>query len=163
VFARHAALAVALLAPPAAALHAQAATPATEAVSVVFVPEARLDVLSSPTAVQAGVGVTTPLSNYFSLGVETAGGISADGFSGRTDAFGRFSLDPYHQYAWEPYIGAGATVRYDTGGRGTRTYLLGTIGVNAPNTGGLAPGVEFGVGGGIRFGVILRWAQPTAR
>lgn len=147
-----------LVATPGRAI-AQGTTPAAPSgpISVVFVPELRLDLLSSPTAVHGGVGIAVPVSNYFGVALETAGGISSDGFSGRTDLLGRFSLDPYHENPWEPYLGGGATLRYDSGGRGARTYLLGVVGVNAPATGGIAPGVEFGVGGGFRFGVVLRW------
>lgn len=133
-----------------------------QGVQVTFIPEGRLDLLSSPTAVHAGVGFTVPLSNYFRLGADVAGGVSSDGFSARADGFGRFSLDPYHEFPWEPYVGGGVTVRGDAGGRGTRTYLLALIGVNGPAAGGIVPGLEFGIGGGLRFGVVLRRATPDA-
>jgi len=72
-------------------------------------------------------------------------------------------LDRNHTYYWEPYIGGGVTVRADGGGPGTRTYLLGIIGMDGPSAGGIAPGVELGLGGGVRLGVTLRWAtaRPT--
>lgn len=154
----------ALLVLPGAARVASAQAAGAAGVDVTFVPEARFDLLSSPTAVHAGVGFSVPLSNYFAAALDVAAGVSSDGFSGRADGVGRFSLDPYHQYPWEPYVGGGVTVRADAGGRGTRTYLLGVVGVNAPAAGGIAPALEFGVGGGLRFGVILRWADtPSTR
>jgi hypothetical protein len=128
------------------------------AVAVSYVPSLRLDVLGgNPTALQAGAAIAFPFSNYFSIGGALGAGISSTGFSGRADAFGQFSLDPYHQSQWEPYIGGGVTVRGDGGGPGTRTYLLGFIGANGPSTGSIAPGVELGFGGGVRLGVTMRF------
>jgi hypothetical protein len=128
------------------------------AVAVSFIPSLRLDVLGGdPTALQAGAGIVFPFSNYFSIGGTLGAGISSTGFSGRADAFGQFSLDPYHQSEWEPYVGGGVTVRGDGGGPGTRTYLLGFIGANGPSTGAIAPGVELGFGGGVRLGFTMRF------
>jgi hypothetical protein len=128
------------------------------AVAVSYVPSLRLDLLGgNPTALQAGAGIAFPFSNYFSLGAAVGAGISKTGFSARLDGFGQFSLDPYHQLEWEPYIGGGVTVRGDGGGPGTRTYLLGFIGANGPSTGSIAPGVELGFGGGVRLGVTMRF------
>ena len=142
-----------------AAAHAQE----TQQVQVTFTPVARLDLIAgSVTAVQAGLGFVTQVSPYIGIGATAAAGISRTGFSGRGDLYGRFSLDPYHTYYWEPYLGAGITVRADAGGPGTRTYLLAIAGVDGPSAGGIAPGVEVGVGGGIRLGVTLRWANQPA-
>jgi hypothetical protein len=133
----------------------------TQQVQVTFIPQARVDLIAgSVTALQAGLGVVTPLDNYFAIGGTVAAGISRTGFSGRGDLYGRFSLDPYHTYYWEPYLGGGVTVRADAGGPGTRTYLLGLVGLDGPSAGGIAPGVEIGIGGGVRLGVTLRWATP---
>ncbi|MGI9089535.1 MAG: hypothetical protein ACR2GG_00370 [Gemmatimonadaceae bacterium] len=118
---------------------------------------ARFDVIGdNPAALQAGLGVTVPLSREFSVGGVAGAGLSSTAFSGRGDLFGRFSLDPYHRNSWEPYVGGGATVRIDTG-PGARTYLLGFLGANGPRTGSVIPGVELGLGGGVRIGVTLRW------
>ncbi len=132
-------------------------------VSVSYIPTLRLDVLGGkPTALQAGAGIAFPFSNYFSIGGTVGAGISSTGFSGRVDGYGQFSLDPYHQYQWEPYVGGGVTVRGDGGGPGTRTYLLGFIGANGPSTGAIAPGVELGFGGGVRLGVTMRFTGTPA-
>jgi hypothetical protein len=128
------------------------------AVAVSYVPSVRLDVLGGkPTALQAGAAIAFPFSNYFSIGGALGAGISSTGFSGRADGFAKFSLDPYHQSEWEPYVGGGVTVRADGGGPGTRTYLLGFIGANGPSTGTIAPGFELGFGGGVRLGVTMRF------
>jgi hypothetical protein len=145
------------------ALSAQVATAQSKQVALTVVPEVRFDLLAGKnTAVQGGVGLTVPVSNYVGVGGTVAAGVSETGFSTRGDLYGRFSLDPYRQYYWEPYIGGGVTLRHDTGtgDSGTHTYLLGVVGFNGPNTGGIAPGFELGVGGGIRLGITLRWGQP---
>ena len=133
------------------------------AVAVTYVPSLRLDVLGGkPTALQAGAGIAFPFSNYFSIGGTLGAGVSSTGFSGRVDGYGQFSLDPYHQSEWEPYVGGGVTVRGDGGGPGTRTYLLAFIGANGPSTGSIAPGVELGLGGGVRLGVTMRFTGKPA-
>jgi len=138
--------------------------PVPETVQIPFMPEARLDLIAGDnSALQAGLSVTTALSTYFSLGATAGAGISESGFSGRGDLFGRFSLDPYHQNAWEPYVGGGATVRLDTGGPGTHAYVLGFVGLAGPTMGNVAPGLELGVGGGVRLGVTLRWGSLRRR
>ena len=146
----------------AIALSTQVAAAQSQEVQVTFIPEARVDLIAGKnTALQAGLGGTVPVTNYVGVGGTIGAGVSKTGFSMRGDLYGRFSLDPYRQYYWEPYIGGGITNRYDSGGPGTRTYLLGVIGFNGPNAGGIAPGVELGVGGGVRLGVTLRWGQTT--
>lgn len=153
MFIRRAAAAAAII------LSANVAAAQTQQVAISFVPVARLDLIGgNPTALQGGLGVRFPLTAEVSFGGTVGAGISSTGFSGRGDLFGQFSLDPYHQNAWEPYVGGGATVRLDSGGPGTRTYLLGFVGVNGPRAGSIAPGVELGFGGGIRLGVTLRRA-----
>ncbi len=148
-----------LLAAAATLLLAASAGAQTQQVAVSYIPTVRLDLLGGkPTALQVGAGIAFPFSNYFSVGGNVGGGVSSSGFSGRVDGFGQFSLDPYHQYEWEPYVGGGVTVRNDAGGYNTRTYLLAFIGANGPSTGTIAPGVELGIGGGVRLGITLRWA-----
>lgn len=133
-------------------------------VSVTYTPILRLDLIGgNPTALHAGAGIEFPFSNYFDLGAAVGAGVGSSSFSGRGDLYGKFSLDPYHQSAFEPYIGGGGTVRYDGGGYGSRAFLLGFVGVNAPRTGGIAPGVELGFGGGVRFGVTLRFVGTPAK
>ena len=154
-----------ILSASAVAPHIASAQTQQVAVAVSYIPSLRLDVLGgNPTALQAGAGIAFPFSNYFSVGATVGAGISSTGFSGRGDAYGQFSLDPYHQYEWEPYVGGGVTVRGDGGGPGTRTYLLGFIGANGPSTGSIAPGVELGFGGGVRLGVTMRFTgKPSHR
>lgn len=140
---------------------ARAARAQEKQVAIGFVPMVRLDLIAGNTsAVHAGLGLRVPVSNYFALGGTAGAGLSSSGFSGRLDYFARFSLDPYHYAAWEPYFGLGGTTRYDSGGPNTRTYLLGFAGVEGPKAGSIAPGFEIGVGGGVRFGVTLRFAGP---
>jgi hypothetical protein len=41
--------------------------------------------------------------------------------------------------------------------------IVGGLGVEGPNAGGLAPAVEIGFGGGARIGVVVRRAIPGRR
>lgn len=138
-----------------------------------LVPVGRVDlIIGNPAAVQAGLGFTYGVGDEFRLGATAAVGGSSRGLSGRADVFGQFSLDPYGRGSgrWRPYIGGGLTVRLDqvnpgTGGRegggrdgggGGHAYLLAFIGAEGPRTGRFSPGVELGLGGGVRLGVTLR-------
>lgn len=133
-------------------------------VSVTYTPLVRLDVIAGdPNAVHGAAGIEFPLSNYFDIGGAAGAGVSRTGFSGRGDLYGKFSLDPYHQNPWEPYVGGGVTERFDSGGPGARTFLLGFVGVNAPRSGSIQPAAELGFGGGVRFGVILRFVGAAAK
>jgi len=153
-----------LAVPVTTACLAHSAAAQEQKVSLTVVPEARVDLIAGKnTALQGGLGLTVPVSKYVGIGGTVGAGVSKTGFSARGDLYGRFSLDPYRQYYWEPYLGAGTTTRFDSGGPGTRTYLLGVIGFNGPVTGGIAPGVELGVGGGVRLGITLRWAQSPLK
>jgi hypothetical protein len=141
----------------AGAAHAQ-----EKEVAIKFIPSARFDLIAGKTtAGHAGLSIRTPISNYFAIGATAAAGVSETGFSGRGDLFARFSLDPYHYATWEPYVGVGGTSRLDSGGPGTRSYLLAFVGFEGPSTGRIAPGFELGVGGGVRFGVTLRFTGKS--
>lgn len=128
-----------------------------------FVPEARLDaILSSRSALQAGIGVSMFSGTYVRTGIIAAAGASRDGPSGRVDLFARFHLDPLRESRWGPYGGGGITTRMDRG-ETTRSYLLVFVGIDGPINNGLTTSVEAGLGGGARLGVILRRAVAERR
>ena len=124
--------------------------------------EARLDAIVAHTAgVEAGLGVSVPAGIYVRSGLVAGIGAGRHGAEGRTDLFARFSLDPFRQSRWAPYGGAGVSGRYrSTLDGGSRAYLLVFLGVEGPvpfgRTSGIVPAFEVGLGGGARFGVILR-------
>jgi len=140
--------------------------------SVRFTADARLDVLTArTTAIQAGLGLGVPLGNYVRLGALIAGGpeFGAGGAggstirgSGRADLLARFTLDPFLESRWGGYAGGGGSARY-AAGRRVRGYLLAAVGIEGAPVGGWLPALELGIGGGTRFGVVLRRGRPGRR
>lgn len=124
--------------------------------------EGRLDAVIARTAgVEAGVGLSVPSGIYVRSGLVAGIGAGRNGVEGRTDLISRFSLDPFRQSRWAPYGGAGISGRYRSNlDGGSRAYLLVFLGVEGPlplgRTSGIVPAFEIGLGGGARFGVILR-------
>ncbi len=129
--------------------------------------EARLDALGGPPAgAQLGVGANAAAGYYVRIGADiAAGAASRDGaalFRARADIASRFLLDPFHQFAWGPYVGGGFTAQWDRRAS-WRGDLLVLIGVEGPVRAGWRSAVELGLGGGARLGVVLRRARPNAR
>jgi hypothetical protein len=125
--------------------------------------EGRIDAISSkkPTA-QAGIGVLMFGGTYTRTGIVAAIGANDDGVTGRTDGFVSFHLDPFRQSKWGPYGGGGISGRFDAGSR-PRAYLLIFAGIDGPVRNGLTTSFEVGLGGGARFGVVLRQAVAERR
>jgi hypothetical protein len=124
--------------------------------------EGRLDaIVAHTTGVEAGLGLSVPAGIYVRSGLVAGIGAGRHGLEGRTDVLARFSLDPFRQSRWAPYGGAGVSGRYRSKfDGGSRAYLLVLIGVEGPlrpdRMSGIVPAFEVGLGGGARFGVILR-------
>ena len=124
-------------------------------------PELRTDVIVGPvTATEVAAGVAFPAGGYVRLGGDVGiGAVTGAGRSvrlgSRIDALGRFQLDPGNT-RWGPYLVGGASYQADADRRGA-LYLLAAIGVHAPAVGGTVPAIEFGLGGGVRVGLVLTW------
>jgi hypothetical protein len=124
--------------------------------------ELRLDgIVARNSAVDAGYGLSIPAGIYVRTGVVAGLGVGRHGVDGRTDLIARFSLDPFRQSSWAPYGGAGLTGRYrPEADGGSRGYLLVFMGVEGPvaagRTSGWVPAFEVGLGGGARFGFVMR-------
>jgi hypothetical protein len=124
--------------------------------------EGRVDAIVARTAgVEAGLGLSVPSGIYMRTGLVAGIGAGRHGVEGRTDLISRFSLDPFRQSRWAPYAGAGVSGRYRTKlDGGSHAYLMIFLGVEGPlplgATSGIVPAFELGLGGGARFGVILR-------
>jgi hypothetical protein len=124
--------------------------------------EGRVDAIVARTAgVEAGLGLSVPSGIYMRTGLVAGIGAGRHGVEGRTDLISRFSLDPFRQSRWAPYAGAGVSGRYRTKlDGGSHAYLMIFLGVEGPlplgATSGIVPAFEMGLGGGARFGVILR-------
>jgi hypothetical protein len=124
--------------------------------------EGRIDaIVARTTGVEAGLGLSVPSGIYMRTGIVAGIGAGRHGVEGRTDLISRFSLDPFRQSRWAPYGGAGVSGRYRSKlDGGSRAYLMILLGVEGPlplgAMNGIVPAFEVGLGGGARFGVILR-------
>lgn len=132
-----------------------------------FQPEVRADFIDArAAAAHLGLGFSVPASTYVRLGL--VGGVGrawADGESttaGRIDALVRFVVDPLREFRWAPYGSGGVGGLYDGDGK-WRAVLVGMLGVEGPQSGGVVPAIEVGFGGGARVGVMLRRAMPGRR
>ncbi len=131
-------------------------------------PELRVDDITdrSGTAVQVGAGVQVPFGYYTRVGLLAAAGseLSNGGqLDARLDIVGRFLLDPFRQMPWGLSAGAGVSVRAEPG-RVVKPFLLAVVDLEGPrSSGGVSPAFQVGLGGGVRFGVALRWGAPQAR
>jgi hypothetical protein len=121
----------------------------------------RLQTVSEEVAVHAGLGMSVPAGLYVRAGLVLGAGIGPHGLDARTDLIGRFTFDPLRQSRWSPYGGGGLSARFNsTADGGAKGYLLFFLGVEGPvpfgRTEGWVPAFEVGLGGGARFGVIVR-------
>ena len=112
---------------------------------------------------QAGAGVNIPLGIYVRLEVDGAGGVTrrdeVDYHSGRSDVLARFLLDPFAESPWGLSIGGGMSVLFADGAR-THGYLVVIADLEAPRVGGIVPGLQVGLGGGLRVGLVARAYRP---
>lgn len=140
-----------------------------QAVQQRFQSEGRIDaIVSQHTSVHAGFGMSVPAGIYVRAGLVLGAGIGRYGLDGRADLIGRFSFDPLRQSRWAPYGGGGLSARFNsTAEGGAKGYLLFFLGVEGPvpfgRTSGWVPAVEAGLGGGGRFGIIVRRGTHARR
>lgn len=151
----------ALLAPTP--LLAQAAARATFWVQ----PEIRADVIAARvSSAEAGAALSIPLGLYVRGSLAGALGTARhrdeSSLAGRVDASTRFLLDPFRERGWAPYGVGGVSLRHDDYD-GWRPYLLLAVGLEGPERGGIVPAFELGIGGGARFGVVVRRAVEGRR
>jgi len=74
----------------------------------------------------------------------------------------RYLLDPFREFRWGPYAGAGFSAQWNRGAD-WRGDLLLLVGVEGPAHEGWRTAVELGRGGGARLGVVLRRARSNGR
>lgn len=127
-----------------------------------FQSEGRIDAIFARTsALEAAYGFSIPAGIYMRTGLIAGIGAGRHGIDGRTDLVSRFSLDPFRQSRWSPYVGGGLSGRYRSReDGGSRAFLLIFLGIEGPlpagKTSGWVPALEVGLGGGARVGVVLR-------
>jgi hypothetical protein len=134
-------------------------------------PELRVDYLGrNPDAVHAGLGFNIPVGTYLRVGLVGAGGRSWDdgrsGGSARVDAIARFSFDPFRERRWGLSAGGGLSIRYDNLSPSAdpwRALVAIVLDLEGPAKGSFTPALQIGLGGGARFGVLLRGAGGLHR
>jgi hypothetical protein len=110
---------------------------------------------------QLGVGLFTRSAYNVRTGLDLgAGGVSRDGTwrgTGRADLIARWLSDPFRQGRWAVHAGGGVGLRVERQAV-PQTVALVMIGVErrGDRDASWVPGVELGLGGGVRLGVTLR-------
>lgn len=127
-----------------------------------FQSEVRVDgIVARSSAVEAAYGFSIPAGIYLRPGLVGGVGVGRHGLESRADLVFRFSLDPFRQSRWSPYLGAGLSGRFrPIADGGAKAFLLIFMGIEGPlpdrQVSGWVPAVEVGLGGGARVGLILR-------
>jgi len=127
-----------------------------------FQSEVRVDgIVARSSGVEAAYGLSIPAGIYVRPGLVAGVGVGRHGVESRADLISRFSLDPFRQSRWTPYLGAGLSGRFrPTADGGAKAFLLVFTGIEGPLPGGRAagwvPAVELGLGGGARVALVLR-------
>ena len=119
-----------------------------------------IDVSSASSGtLQGGVGANIPLGYYVRLELDGAGGVTrrdnVNHNSARVDALARFLLDPFNDVPWGLSIGGGMSGMFEQNAT-SREYLVVVLDLETPHVGSVTPALQFGLGGGLRVGVVLR-------
>ncbi|HEY5218265.1 MAG TPA: hypothetical protein VIJ16_00590 [Gemmatimonadaceae bacterium] len=148
---RTCAYALAILATTGAGLSAQRIAPTTEF---------RADALgAAPYSLQLGAGVNLGAGYYQRVELDAGAGAARRAGAlvgtGRVDALMRLLLDPFGQRRWALSLAGGVSARYEAGDK-VRPYLAAAVDLEGPLRRGVRMAYQLGVGGGLRFGVVLR-------
>lgn len=148
---------------PAALSHAQQAATSSAHIS----PSLRADaIIDRDPGAQLAFGLALPTAFNVRLGIDVAGGgvERARGWvnTGRVDLLARVLTDPFRRARWALNAGGGFGERFERGAR-PRTVAIVTVGLDAPSDGAWVPGVELGLGGGVRAGLTFRRTSRTQR
>lgn len=81
--------------------------------------------------------------------------------AGRVDLLARWLSDPFRESRWGLNAGGGLGMQLERG-QAPRPVAIVTLGLEGRGDGAWAPGVELGLGGGVRAGFTLR-RIPTRR
>ena len=134
-------------------------------------PELRVDAIAGDRpAVQLGAGLQIPAGYYVRIGVDAAAGVPVGRreatprrADARADLLVRFLLDPFRQSAYGLSAGAGLSVRAEPGDRVRPVLLVATEVEGRRAAHGWVPALQVGLGGGARFGLLLRRAARLSR
>jgi hypothetical protein len=130
-------------------------------------PAFRIDALiDRDPGAQAAISLSVPADYNVRLSLDAGvGGVRRSAgwaTSGRLDLLGRWLSDPFRQSRWGLNAGGGIGEQFERG-RPPRTVAIITLGVEGPSDGAWVPGVELGLGGGVRAGFTLRRAPARQR
>ncbi len=146
-------------------LHAQRATTADAAVR--WRTALRADALiDRDVGAQLAIGLAVPAQYNVRLALDIgAGGVRRDDTwrtTGRLDVLARWLSDPFRQSRWGVNAGGGVGIRFEDM-QEARVVAIITLGVEGTSDGRWVPGVELGLGGGVRLGVTMRRAPARRR
>ncbi len=147
-------------------LHAQRAASAA-ATTVRWRTSLRADaVIDRDVGAQLAIGVAVPAQYNVRLALDVgAGGVRRSDTwrsTGRADLLARWLSDPFRQSRWGINAGGGVGIRLEDA-RQSRVVAIVTVGVEGESDGRWVPGVELGLGGGVRLGVTMRRAPARRR
>ncbi len=130
-------------------------------------PSIRLDaIVDRNLGAQLAVGLAGPTAFNVRLGIDVGGGgvQRENGWiaGGRVDLLARVLSDPFRKSRWALNAGGGFGERFEQRTR-PRTVAIVTVGIDGPSDGAWVPGVELGLGGGVRLGLTFRRASRTQR
>lgn len=145
--------------------HAQRALP-TDGV-MRWRPALRADVIiDRDPGAQLGVGLAVPAAYNLRFGVDLGGGgVKRPGqwrATGRADLLARWLTDPFRESRWGLHGGGGVGLRLEER-RAARMVAILAVGAEGPSDGRWVPGVELGLGDGVRVGLTLRRAPLRRR
>ena len=132
-----------------------------------FRPTVRADaIFERDPAAHLAFGLSVPAAFNVRIGLDAGAGVvqraSGSVASGRLELLARVLTDPYRRARWALNAGGGIGQRFERNAA-PRTVAIVTLGVDGPSDGFWVPGVELGLGGGIRLGATLRRAPRTQR
>ena len=150
---------------PLHVLSAQAALPPSRVAR--FRPVIRADaIVDRDPGAQLALGLAVAGAFNVRIGLDVgAGGVrrpSGAVAAGRVDLIARVLSDPFRKSRWALSGGGGIGQRFERGGE-PRTVAIVALGLDGPSDGTWVPGVEIGLGGGVRVGFALRRAPRSQR
>ncbi len=113
----------------------------------------------------AGVGFNVPAGNYLRIAPMLYAGRRATDLPQdfvRIEIVNRFSLDPFRQARWGPWVGAGLAAEWERDAPGRALVML-ALGADLPGASGWRPSVEVAIGGGTRVSLGLKPVRRTGR
>jgi hypothetical protein len=145
--------------------HAQRSQPRVQTARVQ--PTLRADlILDRDVGAQLAGGMSVAAAHNVRLALDAgAGGVSrASGWqaTGRFDALARWLSDPFRQSRWAISGGGGVGLRVAQHASPRAVAVL-FAGLDAPARGTWVPGIELGLGGGVRIGMTLRRVTAQRR